>query len=56
MVQAGSKAKRFFSVNHTTKTIHDHHHRYVKNPLFIKLCSIPEHLGKSAFFGEKVLT
>ena len=28
MVPAGNKAKRLSSVNHTTKTIHDHHHHH----------------------------
>ena len=29
MVLAGNKAKRLLTVNHTTKTIHHHHQRYV---------------------------
>ena len=28
----------------------------MKNPLFVKLCSIWKYLGKSEFFGERVLT
>ena len=28
MIPAGNKTKRYSSVNHTTKTIHQHHHLY----------------------------
>ena len=31
MVPAGNKAKRLWSVNHTTKTIHHHHHHETLN-------------------------
>ena len=36
MVPAGNKAKRFSSVNHTTKTIHHHHHYLIKVTFPIK--------------------
>ena len=32
MVPAGNKARRLLSVNHTTKTIHHHHHIEVSGP------------------------
>ena len=28
MYEAGTKAERLLSVNHTTKTIHEHHYRH----------------------------
>ena len=43
MIPAGNKAKRLSSVNHTTKTIHDHHHhRVINSSLFVNVAATSE--------------
>ena len=63
MVPAENKAKRYSSVNHTTKTIHHHlHHRrqspkisigtIIKNSEILKF--IPDHLKSKKMFKHAV--
>ena len=61
MVPAGNKAKRLSSVNHTTKTIHYHHHKVINIQVFFKLHDRIElllhyrNISISTFFRDVVL-
>ena len=52
MVPAGNKAKRFSSVNHTTKTIHHHHHHHRHHHHHIWVLLLQD-LWKDVFMGKE---
>ena len=52
MVPAGNKTKRLSSVNHTTETIHLHHHPAVQS---LERCYIKNEKEKKRQYNMKVL-